>query len=88
MDHNGGRGDDYVHGFLALRMFFDQFVESCRVGLRKPDPNIYMEACKRLDVQPHEVSYYTANSHSITHLLDMVTTLSLSSHHVVTVSNR
>ncbi|XP_072039834.1 bifunctional epoxide hydrolase 2-like [Amphiura filiformis] len=57
MDQNGGRGEEYVHGFLLLRMFFDQFVESCRMGIRKPNPDIYLETCKRLGVQPNEAVF-------------------------------
>ena len=35
-----------------LRALFDVFVESCRVGLRKPDPRIYELACRELGVPP------------------------------------
>ena len=35
-----------------LRTEFDVFVESCKVGLRKPDPLIYALACRELDVPP------------------------------------
>jgi len=35
-----------------LRALFDAFVESCRVGLRKPDPRIYELACRELGVPP------------------------------------
>ena len=31
---------------------FDCFVESFRVGMRKPEPRIYELVCRRLDVQP------------------------------------
>jgi HAD superfamily hydrolase (TIGR01509 family) len=36
---------------------FDAPVFSCAVGVRKPDPAIYREACRRLDVQPTECLY-------------------------------
>jgi putative hydrolase of the HAD superfamily len=35
-----------------LREEFHAFVESCKVGLRKPDPRIYAIACERLAVSP------------------------------------
>jgi putative hydrolase of the HAD superfamily len=35
-----------------LREHFDVFVESRLVGLRKPDPRIYVLACERLGVEP------------------------------------
>jgi putative hydrolase of the HAD superfamily len=43
-------GDD--DGSRELRPLFDAFVESRRVGLRKPDPRIYELACTELDVAP------------------------------------
>ena len=36
---------------------FDVIIESSKVGLRKPDPQIYALACQRLDVAPTEVVY-------------------------------
>jgi epoxide hydrolase-like predicted phosphatase len=39
-------------GTGALRAFFDVFVESIAVGLRKPDPRIYQLVCRELDVEP------------------------------------
>ena len=41
-------------GTGALRAFFDVFVESIAVGLRKPDPRIYELVCRELDVEPAE----------------------------------
>jgi putative hydrolase of the HAD superfamily len=35
-----------------LRAEFHVFVESCKVGMRKPDPRIYELACQKLDVEP------------------------------------
>jgi len=35
-----------------LREHFDVFVESARVGLRKPDPRIYELVCRELGVMP------------------------------------
>ena len=36
---------------------FDTEVFSCSVGLRKPDPRIYLLACEQLDVDPHEALF-------------------------------
>ena len=36
----------------SLAHEFDCFVESFRVGMRKPEPRIYELVCRRLDVQP------------------------------------
>jgi putative hydrolase of the HAD superfamily len=36
---------------------FDAEVFSCSVGLRKPDPRIYLLACEQLGVEPHEAMF-------------------------------
>src|SRR5262249_38889992 len=41
-------------GTRVLAPYFDVFVESAVVGLRKPDPRIYQLACERLGVVPAE----------------------------------
>lgn len=41
----------------ALRSCFDAFVESCRTGLRKPDPRIYELTCEALGVLPAEAAF-------------------------------
>ena len=41
----------------VLRAEFDVFIESTKVGLRKPDPRIYELACKELGVVPSEVAF-------------------------------
>ncbi|KPK09220.1 MAG: hypothetical protein AMJ64_01075 [Betaproteobacteria bacterium SG8_39] len=38
----------------GLRDFFDCVVTSDRAGARKPDPAIFLDACRRLDVHPAE----------------------------------
>ena len=38
-----------------MQLYFDVVVESCKVGLRKPNHKIYLLACKKLEVQPSEV---------------------------------
>ena len=40
-----------------LRDHFDAFVESSVVGLRKPDPRIYLLACKNLEIEPSEAVF-------------------------------
>jgi len=40
-----------------LRAAFDAFVESSVVGLRKPDPRIYLHACEALGVRPNEAVF-------------------------------
>jgi epoxide hydrolase-like predicted phosphatase len=44
-------------GTGALRAFFDVFVESIAVGLRKPDPRIYQLVCRELNVEPAEAVF-------------------------------
>jgi epoxide hydrolase-like predicted phosphatase len=41
----------------ALAEHFDIFLESCRLGMRKPEPRIYRHACEQLGVSPREVVY-------------------------------
>jgi putative hydrolase of the HAD superfamily len=46
-----------VDSYEMLRAEFDAFIESFKVGLRKPDPRIYELACNELDVTPHEAVF-------------------------------
>ena len=41
----------------ALRELFDVFVESSRLGLRKPDPRIYRYVCEALAIAPAEAVF-------------------------------
>jgi putative hydrolase of the HAD superfamily len=41
----------------ALTDHFDAFIESSKVGLRKPDPRIYRLACEALGVAPAEAVF-------------------------------
>ncbi|KAG8122982.1 hypothetical protein E2320_018471 [Naja naja] len=43
--------------FCLLRKYFDKVIESCRLGLQKPDPKIYEYALRELNVTPEEVIY-------------------------------
>lgn len=47
----GGSGEH------PLRPHFDAFVESSRVGLRKPDPRIYALVCRELGVPPGRTAF-------------------------------
>ncbi|NWU21671.1 HYES hydrolase, partial [Dyaphorophyia castanea] len=38
-----------------LRLHFHLVLESCRVGMSKPDPGIYSHALEALGVRPQEV---------------------------------
>jgi putative hydrolase of the HAD superfamily len=49
-------GED-ASGTDALRELFDVFVESSKVGLRKPDPRIYLHVCEALAVAPREAVF-------------------------------
>ena len=44
--------------FPHLPHYFDEEFESCKLGLCKPDPNIYKLVCSRMNVKPSEVSIY------------------------------
>ena len=50
-----GPDDDVIPH--ALRAHFDAFVESRAVGLRKPDPRIYVLACRELGVEPARTAF-------------------------------
>lgn len=50
LTNNWGEGD----GTGVLRPHFDVFVESCALGLRKPDPRIYAHVCRETGAAPEE----------------------------------
>jgi len=54
---NNWPGPGEEDGTRALRDHFDAFVESCRLGMRKPDPRIYRHACRELGVAPGEAAF-------------------------------
>jgi putative hydrolase of the HAD superfamily len=54
---NNWLSDDQSHKMDALRCEFDVFIESTRVGLRKPDLRIYELTCRELGVEPERVAY-------------------------------
>jgi putative hydrolase of the HAD superfamily len=56
LTNNWASADDGGTG-SELRPHFDHFVESSRVGLRKPDPRIYRYTCERMGVAPDEAVF-------------------------------
>jgi epoxide hydrolase-like predicted phosphatase len=44
-------------GTSAFRPFFDVFIESAAVGIRKPDRRIYQLACEQLAVEPRDAIF-------------------------------
>jgi putative hydrolase of the HAD superfamily len=54
---NNWASEDQSNKMAALRSEFDVFIESTRVGLRKPDPRIYALACRELGVDASQVAY-------------------------------
>jgi len=54
---NNWATDDPGEGTAALREYFDVYVESSVVGLRKPDPRIYEHACRELGVAPADAVF-------------------------------
>ena len=51
--HEGAGGSETD----ALRGHFDVFVESSKLGLRKPDPRIYEHVCNALEILPSEAVF-------------------------------
>jgi putative hydrolase of the HAD superfamily len=51
--HEGGGSSETD----ALRELFDVFVESSKVGLRKPDPRIYAHVCEALAIAPRDAVF-------------------------------
>jgi epoxide hydrolase-like predicted phosphatase len=42
---------------IELKKLFDEYIESSVIGLRKPDPKIFLYACEKLDVKANEVIF-------------------------------
>jgi putative hydrolase of the HAD superfamily len=53
----GASNTDRLPEIAAIMARFDHVVESSKVGIRKPDPAIYLMACEALDVTPTECVY-------------------------------
>ena len=47
--------------FPHLLHYFDDTFESCKLGLSKPDPNIYKLVCSKMNVKPSEVCDFTCH---------------------------
>ncbi|MBP3891238.1 MAG: HAD family hydrolase [Solobacterium sp.] len=43
--------------YLGLRELFDTVIVSEDFGIRKPDPSIFLEAAKNLELEPNEVAF-------------------------------
>jgi epoxide hydrolase-like predicted phosphatase len=54
---NNWVSEDQSKKMSQLRTEFDVFIESTRVGLRKPDRRIYELTCRELGVEPERVAY-------------------------------
>ena len=54
---NNWANEDQSSKMDVLRSEFDVFIESTRVGLRKPDPRIYQLACRELGVEPTQAAF-------------------------------
>lgn len=54
---NNWFSEDQQEKMDLLRAEFDVFVESARVGMRKPDPRIYLLTCEQLAVEPKQAAF-------------------------------
>jgi epoxide hydrolase-like predicted phosphatase len=54
---NNWVSEDQSEKMELLRREFDVFVESARVGMRKPDPRIYQLTCQLLAVEPAQAVF-------------------------------
>lgn len=50
--------NEYRINTYQLHNFFDAFVSSCEVGMRKPDPGIFRLALGIAQAKPHECLYF------------------------------
>ncbi|MEP3247000.1 MAG: HAD-IA family hydrolase [Sneathiella sp.] len=51
------RTDEAQKAVSGVMKLFDQVIESSKIGMRKPDPEIYKYACHEMGVEPAEVLY-------------------------------
>lgn len=54
---NNWSSDDQAGKMDVLRAEFDVFIESVKVGLRKPDPKIFELVCRELGVEPRQAAF-------------------------------
>ena len=52
-------------GKKPIYSFFDVFIESSIVGMRKPDPRIYRLACEQLSIEPHQAVFLDDIGHNL-----------------------
>lgn len=57
LTNNWKTNDEQYARMDELRDEFHVFVESCRVGMRKPDPRIYEHTLSELDVDPTKATF-------------------------------
>ena len=51
------RDPNKADAVAEVMKLFDQVIESSKEGIRKPNPQIYLTACERLGVQPHNAVF-------------------------------
>jgi putative hydrolase of the HAD superfamily len=55
--HSPGRAARTAGGAGEILPLFDAVIESCKAGVRKPDPEIYRMMCRELAVEPQACVY-------------------------------
>ena len=58
INNEGKELNDYRVAKFDLHLFFDAFVSSCEVGMRKPDPGIFKLAMGIAQVSPEQCVYF------------------------------
>jgi putative hydrolase of the HAD superfamily len=51
------KSEDKARAVAEVMSLFDVIIESSKVGMRKPDPEIYKLACQELDIRPEEALF-------------------------------
>jgi putative hydrolase of the HAD superfamily len=51
------KSEDKARAVAQVMSLFDVIIESSKVGMRKPDPEIYKLACRELDIRPDEALF-------------------------------
>ncbi|WP_169568051.1 HAD-IA family hydrolase [Sneathiella limimaris] len=51
------RSEEAQKAVLDVMALFDQVIESSKIGMRKPDPEIYTYTCEQMGVEPAEIVY-------------------------------
>lgn len=58
INNEGRELNDYRIKTFGLHRFFDAFISSCEVGMRKPDPGIFQLALGVAQARPEECLYF------------------------------